>query len=335
MAIKIRTIEEVVGDTGIKILVHGPAGSGKTVLCATAGEKTLLISAEGGLLSLRGAVETGLLPESVFDLVDVVEVESMDELLEVYEYAKGDDGDIYSWIALDSITEIAEVVLEYEKGESKDPRAAYGNLITEMSGLLRKFRDIPNKNVIMSCKQQRVVDGDTEKTMYLPMMPGSKLHQAIPYLFDEVFALRVEKDDDGEDYRTLQTNRDVNYEAKDRSGKLDVFEDPVIFSIMKKINSGKVPDEVEPEDPEVPYDDRDNSIEEPTLSPESANNEAEVEPIHLVIAEKDLYFQHTPTENVLMVEKGGEIQHLLDDDDVEKITKVKYTKLSKAQASKE
>lgn len=243
MGIKIKTITESVQDNGIKILVHGLAGSGKTVMCGTAGCKTLLISAEGGLLALKGAIENELLPEVVNDFVDVVEIQGLEDLLEVYkDHARRDE---YEWVCLDSISEIAETVLIAELKESKDPRKAYGNLINEMQALLRKFRDLPGKNVLFTCKQQRIVDSDTERSMYVPSMPGSKLHQAIPYMFDEVFALRVEKDDDGEDYRVLQTNRDIRYEAKDRSGKLEMWEDPSLHNLMKKIHGGKKEIQVE------------------------------------------------------------------------------------------
>ena len=54
MSIKLTSTAQAAVDNGIKVLVHGPAGSGKTTLCATTGEPTVIISAEAGLLSLRG-----------------------------------------------------------------------------------------------------------------------------------------------------------------------------------------------------------------------------------------------------------------------------------------
>lgn len=249
MGINIKSVEEAIQDNGLKILVHGPAGVGKTVFCATAGKPTLLISAESGLLSIKGAIETGLLPKEVAKLVKVVEIKTLEDLKDVYEMLRADH--ICDWIALDSISEIAEVVLAHEKEHSKDARQAYGNLSEEMSKILRKFRDLPKYNVVMSCKQQRLVDGDTDRTIYMPSLPGAKLAQSIPYLFDEVFALRVEKDDEGNDYRIVQTTRDVRYEAKDRSGKLDTFEAPSLYHIEKKIYSEMEGGEIEEETEEL------------------------------------------------------------------------------------
>ena len=59
------------------------------------------------------------------------------------------------------------------------------------------------------------------------------------YFFDEVLALRVieEQDDDGTLVRNrwLQTDVGQGYTAKDRSGKLDGFEEPNLTSIITKL----------------------------------------------------------------------------------------------------
>ena len=66
-------------------------------------------------------------------------------------------------------------------------------------------------------------------------MPGNTLKQGVGYFFDEVMALRVEKDAEGNPTRWLQTSRDYNYEAKDRSGTLEMFESPDLSAISAKI----------------------------------------------------------------------------------------------------
>lgn len=223
MAIKLISARESALSQGIKVLVHGLAGSGKTVLCTTTQEPTVIISAEAGLLSIAHTD------------VPVIEVGSIDDVREAYEFLLTDEGRAFSWVALDSISEIAEVVLAYEKSQTKDPRKAYGELQDQMMQLLRAFRDLPGRNVVMTCKQEKVKDEHSGQILYSPLMPGSKLAQQIPYLFDEVFALRVEKDAEGNSQRWLQTGRDIQYEAKDRSGLLDMFEPPSLYDIAMKI----------------------------------------------------------------------------------------------------
>ena len=66
-------------------------------------------------------------------------------------------------------------------------------------------------------------------------MPGNKLAQQIPYLVDEVFALRVEKDEEGKPQRALMCDSDNLWLAKDRSGKLDMWEPADLGAIIAKI----------------------------------------------------------------------------------------------------
>ena len=206
----------------VKILVHAPAGSGKTRLCSTTGGKPLIISAEGGLLSLRG-----------LDL-DVVEIKTMDDLRQAYEFLTKDEK--YDWVCIDSISEVAETVLSAEKELTKDPRKAYGEMQEQMTKIIRAFRDLP-KNVYMSAKQDKVKDEMTGGIYYAPSAPGQKIGAALPYFFDEVFALHAWKDADGKIQRALQTQKDAQYEAKDRSGALDIAEAPDLGAIYKKITN--------------------------------------------------------------------------------------------------
>lgn len=223
MGIKITSVGDAVKDVGLKILVYGIAGSGKTVMCATAGVPTLIISAESGLLSIKDAP----------DHIKTTQIKTLSDLIEVHSYLANEKHD-FQWIALDSISEMGEVVLAEEKAINKDARAAYGELITSMTDIIKKFRDLP-LNVVMTAKQKRYTDQDTNRTHYGPDLPGQNLANGLPYLYDEVFAQRVEKNDDGKIYRIVQTGPDIQYIAKDRSGKLDLFEKPNLKHIAAKV----------------------------------------------------------------------------------------------------
>jgi phage nucleotide-binding protein len=226
MAITLTSTKDSAALNGLKFLVHGPAGAGKTSLCATTGEPTVIISAESGLLSLRGVD------------IPVIEVKTLDQLYEAYDFVVNtEQGQAFKWVCLDSISEIAEVVLNHEKKVAKDPRQAYGALAEKMTDLIRAFRDLPGRNVYFSCKQERAKDEQSGAMLYYPAMPGNMLKQGVGYFFDFVFALRIEKDADGNPTRWLQTSRDYNYEAKDRSGSLEMFESPDLSAIAAKVIS--------------------------------------------------------------------------------------------------
>ena len=166
--------------------------------------------------------------------IDTVNIDSLESLHEAYSFLK--DGEhAYEWLCLDSISEIAEVVLHREMQATKDPRKAYGELHQKVGQLLRAFRDIPERNVYFSAKQQRFTDDAAGTVTYGPGMPGQALGQSIPYIFDEVFCLRVERDSEGDLQRTLQTGPDNRFQAKDRSGRLDMFEPVDLTLITNKI----------------------------------------------------------------------------------------------------
>jgi phage nucleotide-binding protein len=228
MAIKLTTTRQAAQINGLKFLVYGAAGAGKTRLAATLPGRTVIISAEAGLLSLRDTD------------IPVITIASMADLSEAYTYlTTTEDGRGFESVALDSISEVAEVCLNTEKALSKDPRQAYGALQDQMLATLRAFRDLEGRNVYMSAKMERTKDEVTGVMLYAPAMPGSKLGQAIPYLFDEVFVLHAEKQFGEQKIRCLQTVADISYAAKDRSGGLEAFEPPSLGEIAKKILSGK------------------------------------------------------------------------------------------------
>jgi phage nucleotide-binding protein len=207
--------------SGVKLLVYGQAGSGKTSLIKTL-PQPIVLSAEGGLLSIQDA-----------DL-PYIEIASMDDLREAWTWLNTDEGMGYQSVALDSISEIAEVCLNAEKKATKDPRQAYGAMQEQMADVIRAFRDLPGRHVLMTAKLEKSQD-EMARILYAPSMPGNKTGQSLPYFFDEVLALRVERDADGNTQRALMCDGDGSWLAKDRSGKLDTWEAPDLGAIIEKI----------------------------------------------------------------------------------------------------
>ena len=225
MAINLKSTKGVAVDGGVKVLVYGGAGAGKTTLIGTLPEP-IIISAEAGLLSLA-------------DLdIPYIEVKDMASLREAYSFVSSEESAGFRSVAIDSISEIAEVVLNAEKKQTKDPRQAYGALQEQMTDLIRAFRDLTGKNVYMSAKMEKQTD-ESGRILYGPSMPGNKLAQMLPYFFDEVLALRVEKDDEGKSQRALMCDSDGLWSAKDRSGKLEAYESADLGLLINKISGVK------------------------------------------------------------------------------------------------
>jgi phage nucleotide-binding protein len=223
MAISLKRTRDI-AKSGVKLLVYGQAGAGKTSLIKTL-PNPLVLSAEAGLLSIQDADHA------------YIEIKTIEDLREAYSYIMSEEGAGFESIALDSISEIAEVILNAEKKIAKDPRQAYGAMQEQVSDLIRAFRDIPGKHVYMSAKLEKSTD-EMGRILYAPSMPGNKTGQQLPYFFDEVLALRVERDAEGNVQRALMCDSDGLWQAKDRSGKLTAWEAPDLGAIVEKINAG-------------------------------------------------------------------------------------------------
>lgn len=212
---------------GIKMLGYGQAGSGKTTLIKTL-PNPVVFSAEAGLLSIADQD------------IPFIEVTSIDTMREAYEWLIGsDDAKQFDSIALDSISEIAEVCLANEKAKSKkDPRAAYGEMQVTMAELVRTFRDIKGKHVYMTAKQEKTQD-EMGRLLYSPSMPGQKAGQNLPYQFDLVFAVRMERDEEGKIQRALMCESDGLWQAKSRIAGIEPWEAPDLGALIAKIEGAK------------------------------------------------------------------------------------------------
>jgi phage nucleotide-binding protein len=224
MAIQLKSSGDVAVQQ-VRLLVYGQAGAGKTSLIPTL-PSPVILSAEAGLLSISGSN------------LPFVEINSVETLREAYQWlTESSEAAQFESVALDSISEIAEVVLANEKATAKDPRQAYGALQDVMGGIIRAFRDLPGKHVYFTAKLEKSQD-EMGRILYSPSMPGAKLGQQLPYFFDLVLPLRVEKDADGNTVRSLQCQSDGIWTAKDRSGRLAPWEAADLGQLIRKIQGG-------------------------------------------------------------------------------------------------
>lgn len=223
MALKFTTTDQAAQLHGVKLLVYGDSGAGKTYMASTA-PAPVILSAEAGLLSLRRFQ------------IPVIEIQTVEDLVQAHLWCQQSaEAGQFQTVYLDSITEIAEVVLANAKKLVKDPRQAYGELIEKMLSTIKAFRDLQGKHVVMTAKMEPFKDALNGTVTYMASMPGSKLGPQLPYLFDEVFRLGIGVDAQGAKYRFLQTQPDLQYSAKDRSGVLDPVEPPDLNYVFNKI----------------------------------------------------------------------------------------------------
>lgn len=199
-------------DNGVKCLVYGKSGSGKTRLLATA-PKPLIVSAEGGTRSIMSQN----LPLAV--------ISSIEDFNNVYDKILASPQ--FWTIGLDSGSEIADLCLATFKKKRSDGRKAYGDNNDAIADAFRRYRDL-KRHVVIIAREKYDKNEETGQFMYRPNMPGDTLTQLVPYLFDLTARLVPFTDSsDGSKMKSaLRTFADEFNEAKDRSGLLQPWELP-------------------------------------------------------------------------------------------------------------
>ncbi len=227
----------------VKMLIVGPSGAGKTTLASTIKEKTLFVGAESGDLVLK---------DHDIDKIDLTK-DDKGELLpahlryrqinEVYRYLLSKDSiEKYKWIFVDSLTEIAQILVDALKVDpdySSKSKALnmWGEYNDTMIDFIKKFRDIPYYNVAITCLAEKEnINGNI--TME-PMVFG-KISSKISQYFDHVYYVVPAKGDDVVKKPKLLTTRTEEFiYAKHRGCVLQKFEEPNLDLISKKIKGGK------------------------------------------------------------------------------------------------
>ena len=262
MALKIITAtERMQNHGGIKGLVVGVAKIGKTSLLRSLDTaSTLFIDLEAGSLSVQDVD------------VDSIEIRDWKEARDVacfvggpnpamrsdqpysqahYEYVCEKYGDPsimnkYKTIFIDSITVLGRLCFQWAKGQPQafsdktgkaDIRGAYGLHGQEMITLLSHIQHIKGKNVWFVGLLDEKVD-DFNRTVFSPQIEGSKTGLELPGIVDQVITMMELKTEEGDRYRAFICTRPNKWgvPAGDRSGRLDMIEEPHLGKLMQKIS---------------------------------------------------------------------------------------------------
>lgn len=207
---------------GVKALVYGPPGTGKTPLIKTAPRPVLCV-VEPGMLSMRDAHNV-----PAFAAYDFAKIDEFFKWFFESAEAKA-----FDTLGLDSLSQMAEIVLTHYKSRNKDGRKAYGEMSEYMMNIINKLYFMPQKHLYLICKQARIDNGDN--SYMLPSFPGQDLSVKVPHLFDEIIRLaKCRIPGVVAEVTAFQTRESFNYMARDRSGKLDEFEQPDLSTLFNK-----------------------------------------------------------------------------------------------------
>lgn len=194
-------------------------------------ENVCILSAEGGELALDELYDD---PEIE---IEGFKIKSFNDFKETYDFllTSKEAKERYTWIFIDSISEIAE----YCDNVMKEKYAAnnyerWDRYYRAMIDVLRNFKDMEPYNIV--CTFLENAEKDNENKRYIEaLVQGNKVAPKIRAMFDEIFYMVTKKIKEGPEITGFITYPYYEYPAKDRSGKLDLWEEPNLLKIRKKI----------------------------------------------------------------------------------------------------
>jgi hypothetical protein len=276
MALRIITADERQAEArGIKAVIFGKSGIGKTYLLLTLDEgSTLFIDLEAGDLAVqhwRGASIRPRTWEECRDLALFLAGPNPalrdDQPYSAAQYARvlqayGDPArmDGFATIFVDSITVAGRLCFQWCRGQPEahsektgkpEFRGAYGLHGREMIAWLTHLQHARGRNVIFVGILDEKLD-DFNRRVFVPQIDGSKTGLELPGIVDQVMTLAEIKPDAAPgqpavaSFRGLvcQTLNPWGYPAKDRSGRLDMLEPPHLGQLFQKIRSPSPPIDV-------------------------------------------------------------------------------------------
>jgi hypothetical protein len=229
MQINPQPLGSVATASGVKAVIYGPPGSGKTPMLATLPAGTVVCITEPGTLSLRG-MNTEVVGVECYD---------RDSIEAFFNWVQNDPvGKQYHTICVDSVSQMAELYLDYwllGPNKKKDGRAAYGKMSEEMMRHLNYLFFVRNRNCVLLAKQGYVEQGGVKKRC--PFFPGQDLNVKVPHLFDQILHLDTHNVPGQGAVSALHCKPSYDSLGRDRSGKLAEYEPSNLSSIFNKILS--------------------------------------------------------------------------------------------------
>lgn len=264
MAFKIISAEERMQSQGIKGVIFGASGVGKTSLLWTLDPaSTLFVDLEAGGLSVQGwagdSVEVrdwdtarnlacwigGINPSAPANGVFSREHHAF--VCEQY----GDPAALekYKTVFIDSITVLGRQCFAWaqtqpeafsEKTGKPDTRGAYGLHGRSMMQWLIHMQHVKSKNVWFVGILDRKQD-EFNRWFWQPQIEGSKTGLELPGIVDQVITMAELTPAEGQPYRAFVCNapNQWGFPAKDRSGTLEQIEPPHLGELMAKIARGQ------------------------------------------------------------------------------------------------
>lgn len=233
--LQVRKTSSITEEGAHKVLLYAHHGFGKTFQCRNYQKRYgpgLIISGEAGLKSVED-VDIDFVSFTSWDGPQDPDAGVYSFRGIMRELAKpgflGASG--YRWLAIDSLTELSERLIEHLEAEHKNSNngfAMWGDYSRLMLGALKWVRDLP-VHVFVTCLAKEEKDAN-DVTQFWPLVKGTAVSKHVPAIFDHVFCgvRATAKDDRGvpKVKRYIVTDEVSGWhgKARDPRGRLKAYE---------------------------------------------------------------------------------------------------------------
>lgn len=230
----LKPVSSLVQRYGVKSVLFGAPGCGKTPIAATAPRPVILVT-EPGLLSMRGCNAPAW---EAYDVKKIVEFFDW--------FFKSKDSSQFDTLVVDSFSNVAEIILKEEESKQKHGMKAYGEMARRVYDLANDLFYMKQKHIILIAKQGLVENGRQTiiqggEIIYEPVMqkrpyfPGKDLNVKMPHLFDNVLHLAdVQISGQPRPVKAFRTKESPEVFARSRSGNFNEFEPADMNALFSK-----------------------------------------------------------------------------------------------------